>query len=95
MQKMYTIYDKVAEKHSPPFTAQNDQVAIRMFGIGFIGRDLPKHLLGDYALMSYGEWNDDYGTIQYTQPSVFVADGDVAYEVVERLEKETKDESGK
>lgn len=94
MQKMYTIYDKVAEKHSPPFTAQNDQVAIRMFGIGFIGRDLPKHLLGDYALMSYGEWNDDHGTIQYSQPSVFVADGDVAYEVVERLEKEIKNESG-
>lgn len=61
MKPLYTIQDTVAEFFLPPFVAENDNQAKRMF-IGSLGDNFPhRH---DFVLFHVGDFNDDDGTLQ-------------------------------
>lgn len=51
--KLYTVYDRVAERPGPLFEAANHKVAQRM-AVQLL-QDVPTHLIPDYQLICVGE----------------------------------------
>lgn len=53
MAKMYCVYDDLAKKASPPFFADNDDVAVRQFRQ--LVEPLPPFARADFKLFAVGE----------------------------------------
>lgn len=64
IQKIYTVFDKVAEEAGPPFTAINDGVAIRSYA-KIMGQVADTN---DYSLLCIGEYNTETGAIAPVSP---------------------------
>lgn len=58
MKYIYSIYDNVAEYYLPPFVANNDQEAKRMF-IQSMDRNYAHR--GDFTLGKVAHWDDQTG----------------------------------
>jgi len=75
-QRLYTIYDNKAQTHGRPFTAINDNVAIRSFAQAV--RDPQTEFSkapGDYMLYGIGAYDDDTGIIEPERAPVHIATG--------------------
>lgn len=63
-QKLYSVYDSVAEVWGKPFPMKNKGEAIRGFSQAVNDPQTNLYLHPeDYTLFEIGEWNDDAGTI--------------------------------
>ena len=62
-QKIFTIHDKKAEAHFPPFYMPNLSMAIRTFGdmVNNAESQISNHP-EDYTLYELGEWEDNDAT---------------------------------
>lgn len=67
LNKIYTIFDRVAEQAGPLFEAPNDGVAMRAFRNTLV--KTPEYQMGDYRLYRLGSFDPDsmkmeiYGSI--------------------------------
>lgn len=63
--KMYAVYDAAAAAYLPPFLAQNDQVAERMFAAAAIddSHQFCKHAK-DYSLWRIADFDDETAVIE-------------------------------
>lgn len=69
---VYSIRDDAADYFIPPFVAQNDAMAKRMF-ISSLGDSWPHR--SDFHLFWIGEFDDDNGTIRPIDPPKNVLSG--------------------
>lgn len=61
IQKMYTVYDRKAETHLPPFCMPTRAAAIRAFVSSKSGdTDLAKYP-DDFMLVEHGDWDSATG----------------------------------
>ena len=64
MEKVFAVYDSKAEAYLPPFFAQTDGLAIRLFQQA---ANEENHNFNkwseDYTLFTIGEWDQDSGTL--------------------------------
>lgn len=66
---VYSVYDTKMEVFAPPFLAQNDAVAQRVFGDMGQSNDFPyRRHPKDYCLFLVGEWDDHSGAIVGVKP---------------------------
>ena len=70
--KIYSIYDGQAKFWLSPFTAQNDNVAKRMFIVS-LGDSFP--FRADFILYSIGEFDTDNGLIEAQPTPAVVLNG--------------------
>lgn len=72
--RMYSVFDVKAAVYSVPFSAPNDQMAVRSFGDGCQDERSPwaKHP-EDYSLHLVGQFDDAAGAVSPVSPVVFVA----------------------
>ena len=64
MEKVFAVYDSKAEAYLPPFFAQTDGLAIRLFqqAANEVNHNFNKWS-EDYTLFTIGEWDQDSGTL--------------------------------
>jgi len=65
-QKLYSLYDKVAEQFGPVFQGANNNTAIRAVQ----NMNIRSH--ADFELYLIGEWDMESGRLQAKQASEFV-----------------------
>lgn len=82
MQKMFCIYDKVAERYSASFTAVNVGVALRQFENAC--KNIPEIHLADYELYMIGEFDDECASVK-DLPNELVGCGSDFLDKTERL----------
>lgn len=70
--KMYSVHDTAAEFYHPPFTAQTDAQASRIFVVS-LGDQFPHR--GDFNLYRIGEFDNDGGTLLPCDPPQCVLRG--------------------
>lgn len=83
--KLYTIRDGSAEFFLPPFCAPNDNVAKRMF-IGSLGDSFTFRT--DFLLYSIGEFDDQTGLLQSSDPHMVLAGSSIAQSLDPRIQQE-------
>lgn len=66
----YAIFDRAVKRYSPPFVADNDASAIRMFKAAAVPDSMLARFPEDYVLMKIGHWNDAKGEICGFMPEV-------------------------
>lgn len=69
MTSMYSIYDAKGNFYMSPFTADNDQVAIRLVMSTLHDGNHPMtQAAEDYTLYKVAEWHDDTGVVEAVSP---------------------------
>ena len=81
---LYCVFDVLAEKASPPFFADNDDVAVRQFRQ--LVEPLPPFARKDFKLFKVAQINES------TMEIFFVDDGPVEIDTVRRFEVEVNHE---
>lgn len=61
--ELYAIEDTVAQEYMPPFVAQNDLTALRVFGNTMSADAYAKEHVDEFKLWCLGSWNRDTGDI--------------------------------
>lgn len=64
IQKLYTVFDKVAEEAGPVFTAVNDGVAVRSY-VKILRQTADPN---DYKLLHIGEYNTETAAVAPVSP---------------------------
>lgn len=72
MKRLYTIHDAAALLYLPPFLANTNAEAERMF-IGSLGPSFPHRM--DYTLFAIAQWDDDEGKLTTMNPPVKILSG--------------------
>lgn len=69
--KICAIYDTKAKAFQPPFFARNEDVAVRFFAHRISDKtdDIGRFPL-DYNLTAFGDWDDETGKMDLTQPEI-------------------------
>lgn len=71
--KLFSIYDKRTAKHSEPFTALNEQVAMRLFSHAVNTENKDNQLRNyaeDFELRKLADYDDEGGTITAYEPEL-------------------------
>lgn len=65
LKNLYSIYDRTAQFHMPPFIAHNNESAIRDFSQTATNPDLPlSKSPTDFVLIYIGKFNDSTGKLE-------------------------------
>lgn len=75
--KLYTILDEKAGHVSPPFTAENDQVAERLVKQSMVPDSLLFRYPSDFALLRLGSYDDASGLVSGESSPILVNKLDV------------------
>jgi len=82
MTRIYAIRDDAAEYFLPPFFAENDNHAKRMF-ISSLGDSFPYR--ADFKLFHLGEFDDNNGSIHHVSPNCVLAGLSIGVELDPRV----------
>lgn len=61
MDKLYSIFDKRAERYAPPFLAKNDAVAARHYQMYV--ESLTPSMRNDFSVFRLADWDRDTGVL--------------------------------
>lgn len=90
IQKIYVVFDKVAEESGPPFVSVNDGVAVRSYAKIMSQVADPN----DYALLCIGDFNTETAAIAPVSPVRVVnvrLDKERMFAVIEGGENDVQD----
>ena len=72
--KVYSVYDNAAGAYLPPFTQQNDAMAIRIVqGMVNDGRSIFSQSPADFSVFYLGEYDDENGMFTQDAPPKMLA----------------------
>lgn len=80
--KIYSVYDSKTQAYMPPFTANNDGVAVRHFQAGITQPGLIQSNPEDFSLWRIGLWQIETGHLEATDSECIAK----AHEIVARLQ---------
>lgn len=72
---LFTIFDHKAGRYSAPNPDLNEQVAVRGFAQAVNNNESFRFAPGDYDLFKVGEFDQDSGRIDVSDPIEFIVNG--------------------
>lgn len=82
VENLYTLYDKVAERYAPVFTATNDATAMR--SIAKLFHSQPTANMSDYMLYHVGDFDPLDGCLGGSEVPRLVVDYSLTKEITEK-----------